>query len=112
MSDEQKAGRGRPKKDPFDLLSDEFKDAVASASPEDINKRIAEIAKGAAANQELLKSDPIVSDLKEKLKEATAGYRETKKAFGQQLAFCREKLADKGKDNTGSLEVQKVDRAQ
>lgn len=106
MSEEVKRGRGRPKKDQYDLLSEEFKDAISSASPEDINKRIAEVAKGAAANQELLKSDPVVNDLKEQLKTATSGYRETKKVFGQQLAYCREKLADKGKDNTGSLEIK------
>jgi hypothetical protein len=111
MSDEVKRGRGRPKKSPYDLLSEQFQDAVATSTPEEINKRIAEIAKGAAANKELLKADPVVSDLKEELKNATAGYRETDKAFGQQLAFCRETLANKGKDNTGSLESQKVDQA-
>jgi hypothetical protein len=110
MSDEVKRGRGRPKKDPYDLLSDEFKDAIASASPDEINKRIAEIAKGAAANTELLKSDPVVNEAKDELKKLTAPYGETKKAFGQQLAFCREKLADKGKDNTGALESLRVDQ--
>lgn len=100
-----KRGRGRPKKDPYDALTPEFKDAVNGATPEEINKRIAEIAKGAAANQELLKSDPAVIDAKQKVKDVTSGYSETKKTFAQQLAWCRKALADKGRDNMGSLEL-------
>lgn len=106
FSESGKRGRGRPKKDRYDMLTPEFKDAVANGTPEEINRRIAEIAKGAAANQELLKADPEVIAAADNLKGLKSGYVETKKTFAQQLAWCRETLSNKGKDNTGSLELR------
>lgn len=93
--------RGRPKKDPFDLLTAEFKDAVAGENAEQINLRIAEIAKAEFTNIELMKADPDLQAAKAEVKTCSQQYRDNSKTNGQKIAFCRQVLGDQGKDNTG-----------
>lgn len=90
------AGRGRPRKDKFADLDDEFKDAIAQSSPEDIKKRVAKIA---LDNEELLRAKEDDEDLAEKLeiaKDAGAVYREGVKANRLRIQFCKRVLEDKG----------------
>lgn len=86
----------KPKKGKFDDLPSDFKDAVAQSSPEEINKRIAEIAK---ASEELAKAqddDQDYQEKKEALKEAGAVYREGKKANRLKIQYAIQVLGDKG----------------
>lgn len=84
------------KKDKFSDLPDEFKDAVHGASREEIDHRIAEIAK---STEELLMSqerDVDYQDKKAAFKEAGAIYRDGKKANRLKIQYCLQVLGDKG----------------
>jgi len=84
------------KKGPFDELPTDFKDAVASACPEDINKRIAQIAKDTEALLKARDEDQDYQTKKEELKEAGAVYRDGKKANRLKILYCVQVLGDKG----------------
>lgn len=88
--------RQRKIKDPFEGLDEEFKAAVASMGGQDINLRIAEVAKNEQANQELKAEDEQLNELKAQVKDASAGYREATKLNKLKIKFCRRVLADKG----------------
>lgn len=88
--------RGRPKKDPFDKISPEFRNKVESSSIDEINLIISDVAKESEATSAAMKADPEVVQLKEDLKLATADYKDTIKRCKQELAFCMEILAGKG----------------
>ncbi len=84
------------KKDEFADLDSDFKDAVAGESPEDIRKRIAQVALNELENQRLKKEDTDLETKKEEFKEAGAVYREASKANKLRLKFMRRVLKDKG----------------
>lgn len=86
----------RPKKDPFEDLDPEFKDALAAMSREEIRNKIASIA---IAQSDLLKakdSDEALQEAKEAAKEAGAIYREGTKMNKLRIAFATQVLQDKG----------------
>jgi hypothetical protein len=87
----------KTEKDPFAALTDEFKDAVASSSPEEIMTRIAETAIAEQENQQAKTED---EDLAEKKAAATfAGeqYKEATKMNKLKIKYARRVLEDKGK---------------
>jgi hypothetical protein len=89
--------RGRPPKGEFDDLPMDFKEAVEHLAPEEINMRIAEVAKSEVENLENKKAD---QDLAEKLaaaKEAGAQYRDATKQNKLKIRFMKRVLGDKGK---------------
>src|SRR5690554_3429948 len=79
--------RSRPKKDPFDLVTDSFRARVEGKSPEEIDAVIAEVSKLREETEYAMKTDPEVVQLKESLKYATEDYRETIKRCKQELAL-------------------------
>jgi hypothetical protein len=84
------------KKDKFDSLSDEFKDAVSQSTTDEIRKRIAEIAILDCTMKATLKVDPDVNQAKQALKDLMEPYREDIKAFKLQIEYSKSVLDDKG----------------
>jgi len=89
--------RGAKKKGKFDDLSSEFKDAVAGMSPEDIKKRISEVAIAEHENREAKIKDEDLAEKVAAVKFASEGYREATKANKLKIAYCHDTLASKGK---------------
>jgi hypothetical protein len=87
---------GKTKKDKFADVPTEFKDAVASSSVEDINKRIATIAKDTEALLKARDDDQDYQTKKEALKTAGAVYRDGKKLNRLKTLYCIQALGDKG----------------
>jgi hypothetical protein len=87
----------RQKKDPFDALEPEFKDAIAGMSIEDIKKRVAEIALTLSQLLEAKKAD---EDLQEKMavaKMAGAVYREGQKMASLRIRYSQSIIEARGK---------------
>lgn len=87
-------------KDPFQDLTEDFKDAVAQSSREEIEKRISDVA---LYDVELRKQKKEDQDLKEKAeayKEASAIYREGLKSNRIKIEYCKRVLDDKGGPTT------------
>lgn len=84
------------KKDKFDALESEFKDAVMQSSSDEIKKRVSEIALLQSATQAFLKVDPDVLQAKATLKGLTESSRETIKLCKLRIEFCQKTLTDKG----------------
>jgi hypothetical protein len=87
---------GFKKKDKWEDLDEEFKDAVAAMSKDDIRNRIATIA---MAQVELMKAKEDDEDLfkcREAAKEAGAIYRDGTKMNKLRIAFAKQVLDDKG----------------
>lgn len=90
------ARKAKGPKDPYSDLQDDFKDAVAQSSREEIEKRISDVA---LYDVELRKQKKEDQDLKEKAeayKEASAIYREGFKSNKLKIEFCKRVLDDKG----------------
>jgi len=85
-------------KDPFADLDSDWKDAVAQGTVEEINARIAEVAKAEALNQEAKSEDVDLASLKEQVKEAGAQYAEATKANKLKVRFCMRVLGDRGQE--------------
>lgn len=92
----EKRGRGRPKKDPFANLSEDFKDGVAAMSPEEIHVKISEVARAEVENRIAFKDDQHLAELREEVKEASAGYKEVSAANDAKIKFLKRVLEDKG----------------
>ena len=85
------------KKDPFASLDEEWKDAVVAATVEEIDTRIAELAKAEEANLKAKKEDPDLLEKKEQVKLASEGYREATKGYRLRLKYIMRVLSDKAK---------------
>ena len=93
-----KRGRGRPKKDPFEKVSEGFKAKVRGAqTTEEINAIIAEVSKLRESTVAVIAAVPEVIQLREALKNETAYYRETITTCKQELAFVLDHLKSGGK---------------
>lgn len=98
-------GRGRPKKDKFDILDAEFKNAVAGMDEVAIRKKISEIALNQVALLIAKENDQDLAEKKEAYSVAGEVYREGSKMNKVSIEFCRQVLSDKGK-SVGSFEVE------
>ena len=83
-------------KDPFEGVPEEFKDAVAGMTVEEIKKRVAQVA---LDQVELMKAKVADQDLTEKreiYKEAGALYREGTKLNKTKIEYCKMMIDSKG----------------
>ena len=89
---------GRPKKntDPFADLDTDFKDAIASSTPEEINKRISDIAKAEEENLRAKAEDQDLAEKKAQAAEASVQYRDASKMNRMRIRFAMRVLGDKG----------------
>lgn len=87
----------RTKKDPFDSLSEEFKDSLAAMNEVDIRKEVSKIALDEEENSRLKEEDLDLKALKEQVKEASEQYRERSKSNRLKIKFARRILEDQGK---------------
>ena len=94
---EVKRGRGRPKKNPYDDLPQDFKDTVANLPSPELMDRVAKVAMAEEENRKLMKEDQDLKEKKEAVKEASAGYREATAAHGLQIRYMKEILEGRGK---------------
>lgn len=94
---------GRPKKEPFADLDQDFKDKINAASTDEIREIILGVALNDAALAEAKESDQDLAEKKDAAKEAGAIYREGKKMNKLRTKYARVMLAEKGGDN-GSVE--------
>lgn len=92
------AKRGRKPKDPFSEVPSEFREAMMSAKDEEINGKVAEIAKNDAALEEAKLKDEDYIAKKREASVAGAVYREGKAANKQKIKFLRAILEGRGKD--------------
>lgn len=92
---------GRPKKDQFADLPEEFREAVAGMDELGIRDTITKISLQQAALMEAKDADADLAAKKEEAKTAGAIYREGTKANKSKVAWCRQVLTDKGKKNDG-----------
>lgn len=84
-------------KDPFPLLTAAEKEELDKLSEDEINKKIAEIAKNNSALQEAKKNDEDLKKLREQVKIANEPYSLGSKTNGQRIAYLRMALDGKGK---------------
>lgn len=89
-------GFGKTKKDPFEDLDPEFKDALAAMTVEDINKRIAEVAKNEQENLKMKDEDEDLAEKKAQATEAGAVYKDASKMNRLRIQFAIRVLGDKG----------------
>ena len=85
-------------KDIFEDLDSDWKDAVATMSVDDINSRIAEVAKAEELNQRAKEDDLDLARLKEEVATAGAQYKEATKANKLKIKFAMRVLGDRGVD--------------
>lgn len=90
------SGRGRPAKDPFEALDDEFKDAVAGMDEAQIRDRIAKVALDELANLSAKDDDQDLATKQEEAKVAGEGYKEATKMNRLRIRFAKRVLQDKG----------------
>lgn len=83
-------------KDKFKDLGEEFKDAIAGSSVEEIRKRICDIAILEVVEKQMLAQDPDVEQAKEALDNVASPYREAIKEMRLKIEFCKQVLDDKG----------------
>jgi hypothetical protein len=88
--------RGRPRKNEFEDLDSAWKDGIAGMTEEEINNKIAEIAKAEEENQKLKKEDEQLAEAKEAAKIAGEGYKEASKLSKARIRFCMRVLSDRG----------------
>lgn len=87
----------KEKKDRFDLIEQEWRDAVMGMAPEEIKKRVAETALNQAELLRAKKEDQDLAEKHEAYKDATMMYREQTKLNRAKIDFCKSILDGKGK---------------
>lgn len=89
--------RGRSKKDPFDAVPKEWKDAVEAADEAEIRRRVSETAIAEQANLQAMQDDPDLAEKKMAVKFASEGYRDATKANTQKIRYAKLILESRGK---------------
>ncbi len=98
MSDgKQFENKGNGEKDKWEILDLKWREGMMSAPDDQLNDRIAESAKIVVEKQIILKTDPEVLDLKNKLKEKTFNDREDIKVNKKKIEFLNDVLKSRGK---------------
>lgn len=88
--------KGAGPKDPFEALSEDFRNTIAALSREDIRARIAQVALDQAELMEAKDKDIDFQNAKEQAREAGAVYREGTKMNKLKIEFAKRVLDDKG----------------
>jgi hypothetical protein len=92
-----KRGRGRPKKDKWANLPDDFKAAAQRASKEELTALFAEVGESEGQNRKTMNEDEELKDARELVKDLSACYRETTKMNKTKTDFlvgCRDGFPD------------------
>lgn len=89
-------GPSKMKKNKFDDLPQDWKDALESSSLDELKSKVAEVAKTEFLNQSEMKADQDLNEKKELVKVASAGYREVTKLNKLKLSYLTQMMADKG----------------
>jgi Flp pilus assembly CpaE family ATPase len=84
------------KKDPFEDVDSDFKDAVASMSTDEIRSQIVKVSINQMELMEAKKEDQDLSDKREAYNDANSIYRDGTKQNRLKLEFCKRVLGDKG----------------
>ncbi len=87
---------GRPKKERFDMLSNETKDAIQQSSVDEIKNRIYKTALESSALKKARAEDEDLKAKKETVKQASEGYTKGLKMNEQTIEFSKMVLEGKG----------------
>lgn len=87
---------GRPKKDKFEDLDEEFRGFVDGSTPEQIKQRLAEVVLEHQRLVEARKNDQDLQDKKWAYDEADAIYRDGKKMNKLRIEYARMVLVNRG----------------
>lgn len=90
--------RGRPKKNPFDLLTSEERDTLSSLRDDELRNRIAKAAMDCQALEDAQKLDGDLALHKEVLRCAVEPYREGRKRLRQLVRYSRSVLDGRGQE--------------
>lgn len=83
-------------KDPFSAVPEEFKEAVVGMSAEEIDARIAKVAKDQVELMRAKKEDQDLEEKKVSYREAGLVYREGSKLNRVKIEYCKSILEQKG----------------
>lgn len=85
-------------KDEFSDLDNDWKESVLSMDKNEINSRIAEIAKNEVENQKAKKKDGHLREARLVVSEAGKGYRDATKDAKLRIQYCMRVLGDRGQE--------------
>lgn len=85
--------------DPFKMVTKSEREEYEALDEGQINSKIAEIAKNAAALEEAKVLDEDLAKARDAVSVASEVYRDGAKANKQRIAYLRQLLSDKGKPN-------------
>lgn len=88
--------KDKAEKDPFALVPEEFKEAVVGMNVDEINARIAQVAKDQVDLMKAKKEDQDLEEKKNIFREAGAVYREGSKLNRVKIEYCKAMLESKG----------------
>ena len=89
--------RGRPAKDPYELVPAEFKDKINAAADLEVRQMIAQVSLNQAALMEAKEADEDLKQAKEAAKSAGAVYADGTKTNKQCISYGRDLLKARGK---------------
>jgi hypothetical protein len=87
----------KKKADPFEAIPEDWRDAVADMTPDEINMRIADVAKNEQENLKAKAEDVDLANLKEQVTDANAPYKEASNINKLKIRYAMQVLGDKGK---------------
>lgn len=86
-------------KDPYSKITKDERDEMDKLDEDQLNKKIAQVAKNDSAMEEARKMDEDLEQAKERLKVCQEPYKESRAANKQRIAYLRSLLSGKGKDS-------------
>lgn len=89
--------RARKPRDPFKGLPDEFRAEIDGSDVDQINAKVAELAKEEARNLTAKAEDGDLREKKEAVKFAAEGYRESTKGYRLRIKYILSVLQGRGK---------------
>lgn len=84
------------KKNPFDTIPEDWREALESASEAQIRTKISEVALAEEENQDAKDDDQDLAAAKEQAKEAGAQYADATKSNRLKIRFARQLLQSRG----------------
>jgi hypothetical protein len=90
--------RGKGKKNPFDALPEDFKNAIEGASAQQLSDRLSDIAKSDELNLAAAKADEDLQNAKDQVKVCSESYREVAKMNKLKRKYIIQSMSDSGDD--------------
>jgi hypothetical protein len=87
----------KQKKNPFADLPEDWTTEIEQSSTDDINAKVADMAKAEQENLQAKALDPDLKDKKEAVKFASEGYRESTKGYRLRMKYILSVLEGRGK---------------